>query len=628
MPFSDEETTLVELVAQMLEYELERKQQEAELQRRQNLINVLDRVLRHNLRNELTVIRGHVNILADRVKDRFESIDVITEKIEKLVSLSETAREFDTIVTEESEDQWFDLAALAERVVDAVARDYPETTLRIEDADGVEVRATPSLERAIHELVENAAKHSPDGATVTVSFGNGPNRVRLSVADEGPGLPTHEQEVLRGGDETPLLHGSGLGLWLVYRIVSNQGGEIHTDVDESGTRVVLSIPRPSVETDPAGETTPTPFEQVYDRFRAVFDEAFDGMLIVDDDRRCMDVNESAVDLLDLPERELLGCPLDDLVADEACLRETWDELVETGDARGTTDLDRPDGSEQSVEYTVSMNIVPGQHLVVFRDVTEEREREQELRETKQRLELALSETGTGFFEWNAGTNEVTWSEELEEMVGLEPDGFEGTYQAFANRLHPEDVDRVVNPTFEALEADEQLQLELPLRHEDGHYIWIEGRRKPIETDEGKTVVDIVTDVTDRKEREQELRSTKRRLEAIIEASPAAIVALDRDGVIQLWSPAATDVFGYDREEAVGKPILDLDIHTADQSQDFRENIQRVTDTEEVVELALERRTREGDVIHLAISLAPLRNDDGDVMGVLGIAENRTDEAGA
>ncbi|MGM0399219.1 MAG: ATP-binding protein, partial [Halobacteriota archaeon] len=64
------------------------------------------------------------------------------------------------------------------------------------------------------------------------------------VEDDGPGIPDHEKAVLREGEETPLAHGSGLGLWLVYWIVTMNGGRLEiSDNEPRGTVVEIDLPR-------------------------------------------------------------------------------------------------------------------------------------------------------------------------------------------------------------------------------------------------------------------------------------------------------------------------------------------------------------------------------------------------
>jgi PAS domain-containing protein len=82
------------------------------------------------------------------------------------------------------------------------------------------------------------------------------------------------------------------------------------------------------------------------------------------------------------------------------------------------------------------DIVTGQHLLIFRDITEKIERDWLLQETKPRLEPALESTGTGVFEWRVDTDQIDWSTDLEAMVGLDPGEFEGIARPSGNAFTP------------------------------------------------------------------------------------------------------------------------------------------------------------------------------------------------
>ncbi|WP_435062865.1 GAF domain-containing sensor histidine kinase [Halobaculum sp. EA56] len=240
--FDDDELLFAELVARLLERELERERHEAELERQTALATVLNRVLRHNLRNDMCVVRGHAQLMAEELEDDSAG-EVVLDHIDGLLELSEKARELDRVVSAEFEYESVDVPTLVEGVVESVAGDYPAASVSV-DADG---RATadllPSFERAVEELVENAVKHGGEEPTVAVAVESVPNAVEIRIADDGPGLPDHEAEVLNAGTESPLLHGSGLGLWLVRWIVSGHGGSVEATDTDDGTTMTVSVPR-------------------------------------------------------------------------------------------------------------------------------------------------------------------------------------------------------------------------------------------------------------------------------------------------------------------------------------------------------------------------------------------------
>ncbi|MFB6134001.1 MAG: sensor histidine kinase [Halanaeroarchaeum sp.] len=98
---------------------------------------------------------------------------------------------------------------------------------------------------AIEELLENAVVHNDEEPTVRVEARRAEEKVRLRIEDNGPGIPEYERAVLQRGKETPLSHGSGLGLWLVHWIVTMNGGTLSiADATPAGTQVTITVPRP------------------------------------------------------------------------------------------------------------------------------------------------------------------------------------------------------------------------------------------------------------------------------------------------------------------------------------------------------------------------------------------------
>ncbi|WP_336025357.1 sensor histidine kinase [Halobellus salinisoli] len=239
--FSTDETMFTELLTRLLERELERVRHETEVTRQINLAGVLNRVLRHNLRNELSIVRGYTQRMADKLPEDTAG-DVTIRHVDTLLRLSRKAREVNQVTTTDSDREMREINALVERVVETTAREYPSASATVDYDDTVTAPVLPSFEKAIRELTENAMKHSHD-ATISVTVECVPNAVEVRIADDGPGLPQSEVEVLESGVETPLNHGSGLGLWLTQWIVTSHEGEVEVWSPDEGTTITLSIPR-------------------------------------------------------------------------------------------------------------------------------------------------------------------------------------------------------------------------------------------------------------------------------------------------------------------------------------------------------------------------------------------------
>lgn len=101
------------------------------------------------------------------------------------------------------------------------------------------------METALWELLDNAAKHTSTSPSVDVDVSTTEDEVVIRVADNGLGLPTIERSVLTSGEETPLVHGQGFGLWVVYWIVTGLDGTLKVVAGDAadGTAIDVRLPR-------------------------------------------------------------------------------------------------------------------------------------------------------------------------------------------------------------------------------------------------------------------------------------------------------------------------------------------------------------------------------------------------
>ncbi|RXK49373.1 sensor histidine kinase [Halorientalis pallida] len=201
-------------------------------------LDVLNRVLRHNLRNEMNVIYGY----ADRLDDG-EAVDRIQQKAMRMVTLGDKAREIDRILDDESDGEPITVSQVLDLEVERAREAYPDVTF---EASAPEAAATCDrpLGAVLRNLLENAAEHNDsDDPWVRVDARIEGDEAILEVVDNGPGIPAEERSVLRNKEETPLQHSSGLGLWLVSWGVERLGGTVTiAEADESGTTIRLEVP--------------------------------------------------------------------------------------------------------------------------------------------------------------------------------------------------------------------------------------------------------------------------------------------------------------------------------------------------------------------------------------------------
>ncbi|SFR47606.1 PAS domain S-box-containing protein [Halogeometricum rufum] len=224
------------------------QQDVTERKRTEQLIRVLNRVLRHNLRNDVNAFLGWTDQLNAGDGGDVDAERRIERVAEDLLTTSERARELERYARRERTPERLDPGALLAGVVDATRERWPAATIRLSVRTDPEtgICAGAELERAVEELVENAVKHDPSAEpSVAVEAEADGEWVRLVVADDGPGIDGMESDVVAAGTETPLEHGSGLGLWLVNWVVTRYGGSfaIEAESDGSGTTATVRLPR-------------------------------------------------------------------------------------------------------------------------------------------------------------------------------------------------------------------------------------------------------------------------------------------------------------------------------------------------------------------------------------------------
>lgn len=260
------------------------------------------------------------------------------------------------------------------------------------------------------------------------------------------------------------------------------------------------------------------------------------------------------------------------------------------------------------------------------DITDRMMSEQELYTVRERQQLAVDAAHVGIYEANIKTGDVYWSPEFRALAGLDPEGTEtvsyGDVPAF---VHPDDRTFVAerirasfdpggNGTF-----DEVYRFLLP----DGEIRWILMRGRTFFEGSGHDrqavkAVGTIIDVTN----ERRGIENERRLAAIVQGTEDAIISFELDGTITSWNSAACRIYGFTSEEAIGQSI-EL-IMPARQRMEMDLFLKRIARNESLSGIRTTRRRKDGQVFQISLTLSPLRDADGQVIGASGIARDITD----
>lgn len=210
-------------------------------------LQVMDRVLRHNLHNALNVVLGHADLIKESASGPpVADAQTIIGTGRDLLDLVDKQRSITRVLSTEAAPVSVALIPLVERILADVRGGFPDAQIDLTAPEAVTVRATSDIEMAIRELVDNAIEHSDrESPRVRVTVESNESTASIGVADTGPGIPEVEREIVTGKHRIePLYHGSGLGLWLVAWIVRRSGGSLaFEENDPRGSVVTITLHR-------------------------------------------------------------------------------------------------------------------------------------------------------------------------------------------------------------------------------------------------------------------------------------------------------------------------------------------------------------------------------------------------
>jgi PAS domain S-box-containing protein len=259
-------------------------------------------------------------------------------------------------------------------------------------------------------------------------------------------------------------------------------------------------------------------------------------------------------------------------------------------------------------------------LAVARDVTEEKGAQEALKESEARLRLAQQAGQIGTFEWNAETDVNRWSPELVALYGLSQGAFPDKLDGWIELVHPGDKAQVLKQMKTGFETGAPVQAEWRVVWPDGSIHWIMGRWQVFLNHSGRParMSGVKIDITGRKEAEE----ARRRLAAIVESSDDAIASKDLNGMVTSWNKSAEKLFGYTAKEIIGKPvtlIIPPELHP-----DEDVILSKIKRGEKIDHFETVRVKKNGERIEVSLTISPVRDDQGKVVGAAKIVRDITE----
>jgi PAS domain S-box-containing protein len=266
-----------------------------------------------------------------------------------------------------------------------------------------------------------------------------------------------------------------------------------------------------------------------------------------------------------------------------------------------------------------------QILGVSTDITQRKLAEEQLRQSEQRLHLALKAAHMGFWDWHLPTGKVTRSSDLEQMLGWVPNSQKDTKNDFLATVHPEDRDRLCQVEQHCLETGQECELEFRIIWPDGSIRWMESKSRILYDTTGKPLgmTGINLDITERKQAQIALKVQHELLQTVIDANPNLIFVKDIEGKFVLANQTYANYCGVPIEELLGKSDADLNPNGFDVQQYTAQDREVFATLQEIVIPEDICHSITGEVRWFQTIKKPLFDRDGQVYQVLGVSTDIT-----
>ena len=220
------------------------------LERQNERLDLLNQILRHDIRNDLQLVTAYADLLAEECDDQelHDYIETVIESADHAVDLTTTAKQLADVMRSSDEKlKQVNLQASLQSELDDIESSYPHATVTCETAiPNIPVRANEMLDSVFRNILKNAIQHNnKDTPKITVSATERSDSAVIRFADNGPGVPDNQKDEIFGKGEKGLeSQGTGLGLYLVQVLVGSNGGGVWVEDNEpEGAEFVVELPK-------------------------------------------------------------------------------------------------------------------------------------------------------------------------------------------------------------------------------------------------------------------------------------------------------------------------------------------------------------------------------------------------
>ncbi|WP_340817657.1 PAS domain S-box protein [Methanolobus sp. WCC4] len=301
-----------------------------------------------------------------------------------------------------------------------------------------------------------------------------------------------------------------------------------------------------------------------ERFKALHNASFGG-IIIHDKGVILDCNLGLSEITDYSQEELIGMNGMLLIAEshrDMVMANILAGYEKPYEAMGR----RKDGSEYPIRLEARNIPYKGKQVrvVEFRDITEQKKIEEELKQTTDRLILAARAGGVGIWDYDVVNNTLVWDEQMLRLYGISSDKFSGAYEAWREGVHPEDMKQSDDEVQMALRGEKEFNTEFRVLWPDGSIHNIRALAIVQRNESGRPIRMIGTnwDITEQKNAEEALREKTEELETYFTSSLDLLCIANTKGEFIRLNPEWEKVLGYSIDELEGSSFLDF-VHPDD-----------------------------------------------------------------
>ncbi len=371
--------------------------------------------------------------------------------------------------------------------------------------------------------------------------------------------------------------------------------------------------------------------------RLIMNSALDAIIVTDNVGLISFWNPQAEKVFGWKESEVIGKKLSDTIIPSYHKNgndNRMDLYAQTGQGPILNKLmELPAFNIKGEEFPIELSIIPVKHgdLEFFcsfiRDISDRKKNEAALRDSQELLQFALDGAGAAVWEYDFQTDKVLYSRKFKSMLGYQDDEFKNSPEELRMRVHPNDLE-LFNQTDKDYSEGKinSHHREYRVQNKSGNYCWILDRGMVVSyTEEGKPkrIIGTQSDITERKLSENTVKLREEKYRSIIANMNLGLLEVDNEDRIQYVNNSFCKMIGYTPEELAGKRaseiLMDSDVRYLIEDK----NIQRKSGISDAYEVPI--ITKQGEEKWFLISGAPRYNDNGELVGSIGIHLDITDQ---